>query len=105
MSKDIDQYVKDFKEFSKEMLKSKESATQFLVDAGINNPDGTLTKRYAPEKEYIMLQQGNIFDSWELSYGRTTDKKMLLDRRDELIRLNVPKFFRGYKVFEITEVE
>jgi hypothetical protein len=47
--KEIDRYIEEFKKFKEEVLKTKESAIKFLVDTGINNPDGTLTDKYKDE--------------------------------------------------------
>ena len=44
--KEQEKYLKEFKEFGKELIKSKEKAEKFLQDAGIHTQQGKLTKRY-----------------------------------------------------------
>ena len=39
-------FKKEFQEWSLKTLKLKKSCEKFLVDLGVNNEDGTLTKNY-----------------------------------------------------------
>ena len=50
---DNNQYLKDFKAFSKEINSSKEKAHQFYVRAGILTPTGNLTKNYKPVDKVV----------------------------------------------------
>ena len=50
--KEQEKYLKEFKEFGKELIKSKEKAEKFLQDAGIHTRYGKLTKRYKSPATY-----------------------------------------------------
>jgi hypothetical protein len=41
------QYLKEFKEYSREIISSQENARNFLIRTGINTPTGKLTKAYS----------------------------------------------------------
>jgi hypothetical protein len=41
------QYLKEFKEYSREIISSQENAREFLIRTGINTPTGKLTKAYS----------------------------------------------------------
>lgn len=43
---DSKKYLEEFKEYSKSINSSKESASEFYKKAGINTPTGRLTKDY-----------------------------------------------------------
>lgn len=45
-TKEIDESVKKMKAFTKEIVKDKQKCRDFLVGAGIYNPDGTLAAPY-----------------------------------------------------------
>ena len=45
--------AQEFAEMSKEILKTKESCQKFLVAAGINNSDGSLTENYGGNKKEL----------------------------------------------------
>ena len=45
-SKEQLKYVRQFKQFARDILASKTKARQFLIDAGIHTKSGRLTKRY-----------------------------------------------------------
>lgn len=46
-TKEHKKYLNEFKAYSKEIISSQENARNFLVRAGINTPDGKLTKAYS----------------------------------------------------------
>ena len=52
--------------------------------------------------KYMLMKQGTIFEDWTpVQEGNNLSK--LLKERDKLIKLNVPKYFSDYKVFELIE--
>jgi len=46
----IKEEIKRMREFAKEITSSPEKAREFLVNAGICNPDGTLHENYGGER-------------------------------------------------------
>ncbi len=44
--KEQEKYLKEFRKFGKELIKSKKKAAKFLQSAGIHTKQGNLTKRY-----------------------------------------------------------
>lgn len=46
LSQSHEEYKKEFQEWIEKTLKLKKTCQQFLIDAGINNEDGTLNKNY-----------------------------------------------------------
>ena len=47
---EIKEYVKAFKKKTRDISKSKESASSYLIKAGINSQSGRLTENYSPKK-------------------------------------------------------
>ena len=47
INKTHEQILEDFKIFAKNISDSKEKSLEFLVNLGINTPDGKLTKNYS----------------------------------------------------------
>jgi len=45
--KEHKEYLKDFKDYSKEILETKESSQEFLIRIGVNTPTGKLTRAYS----------------------------------------------------------
>ncbi len=46
-SKEHKQYLKEFKEYAKEVTSTRQNALDFLIRTGINTPTGRLTKKYS----------------------------------------------------------
>ena len=46
-------YRKEFKKYCEEIVKTTKSIRDFLFRAGINTPDGKLTKPYQLDKDFI----------------------------------------------------
>jgi hypothetical protein len=46
-AKEHEQYLNEFKIYSKEIVSCKENAKKFLIRAGINTKSGKLTKAYS----------------------------------------------------------
>jgi hypothetical protein len=45
-TKEHKEYLREFKQFSKEVTSSKESAKKFLISSGISTPTGRLKRVY-----------------------------------------------------------
>lgn len=44
--KELKQYIKEFKNYTRKILKTKESSKEFLIRIGVNTPSGELTYNY-----------------------------------------------------------
>jgi hypothetical protein len=49
--KEHNTYLKEFKEYSKNITSSKKTTQKFLVRSGINTPTGRLTKTYSTKNK------------------------------------------------------
>jgi hypothetical protein len=50
-TKEHEQYRKEFKSYAKKIISTRENAQNFLIRAGINTPDGELTKEYTCKRK------------------------------------------------------